>query len=68
MKLSYPLKSAIITTLIGIIGWIVFISTSQFGGGEGEIGRFIYIVIAIISIIPLWLIGLLIGWLISKKR
>jgi hypothetical protein len=67
-NLSYERKGAIITALTGIFAWIVFFASSPFNNDMAGPSYLLFFVIAVFSIIPLWLIGLLIGNKISKQK
>lgn len=68
-KLKYSTRGGIISTIIGIIGWAIYFFIPK--DCSGEFGCFYLLIlffIALLSIIVFWLLGLLIGGILSKEK
>lgn len=68
-KLNYSTRGGIITILIGIFLWIIyFISNGCASGDMCAFGLIVGLFVALFSLIGFWLLGLLIGGILSKKK
>ncbi len=70
-NISYEFRGAVISTALGIFIWIIwfafFYKDIYYSDirGLAVVGA---LVLALFSIIPLWLLGLFIGWIIGKLK
>jgi len=71
-NLDLKIKSAFIASTAGIIFWvfyyIFYLKEFIYYGDIPGLAFALYLVVAIISLVILWLLGLLIGWLIGRNK
>ncbi|MFH1326904.1 MAG: hypothetical protein ABIH59_02145 [archaeon] len=69
--LSYEFRGAVISTTLGIFCWVAWFVVAYKDIYYSEIpglGVVVALVIALFSIIPLWLLGLFIGYVTKKLK